>query len=52
MLTPLHESSFVLSSISYSAALDVYVQSVRSRGEKEFAAIYPILLKVLQSAST
>ena len=44
--------SYSLSSFSCSTALDVYVQSVRSRGEREFATIYPILLKVLQSAST
>ncbi|XP_046839867.1 conserved oligomeric Golgi complex subunit 5-like [Xenia sp. Carnegie-2017] len=35
-----------------SVALETYVQSVRSRGEKEFASVYPILLKVLQKAST
>lgn len=31
--------------------LEAYVQSVRSRGEKEFAAIYPIMLRILQAAS-
>ncbi|KAM7439206.1 Conserved oligomeric Golgi complex subunit [Porites harrisoni] len=31
--------------------LEAYVQSVRSRGEKEFVAIYPIMLRILQAAS-
>ncbi|KAJ7354884.1 Conserved oligomeric Golgi complex subunit [Desmophyllum pertusum] len=31
--------------------LEAYVQSVRSRGEKEFAAVYPIMLRTLQAAS-
>lgn len=35
-----------------NGALEAYVQSVRSRGEKEFATIYPILLKVLRSGTT
>lgn len=32
--------------------LDAYVQSVRAKGEREFAVIYPILLKVLQSGTS
>ncbi|XP_022783449.1 conserved oligomeric Golgi complex subunit 5-like isoform X1 [Stylophora pistillata] len=32
--------------------LEAYVQSVRSRGEKEFAPVYPIMLRILQAAST
>ncbi|XP_068713905.1 conserved oligomeric Golgi complex subunit 5-like [Montipora foliosa] len=31
--------------------LEAYAQSVRSRGEKEFAAMYPIMLQILQAAS-
>ncbi|KAL9959850.1 hypothetical protein ACROYT_G033211 [Oculina patagonica] len=31
--------------------LEAYVQLVRSRGEKEFAAVYPIMLRILQAAS-
>ncbi|KAK2555597.1 Conserved oligomeric Golgi complex subunit 5 [Acropora cervicornis] len=31
--------------------LEAYAQSVRSRGEKEFASIYPIMLRILQAAS-
>lgn len=31
--------------------MEAYVQSVRSRGGKEFAAIYPIMLRILQAAS-
>ena len=36
----------------YSGTLEAYVQSVRARGEKEFATIYPILLDVLQSGTS
>lgn len=35
-----------------SGTLEAYVQSVRAKGEKEFATIYPILLKVLQSGTS
>ncbi|XP_044182352.1 conserved oligomeric Golgi complex subunit 5-like [Acropora millepora] len=31
--------------------LEAHAQSVRSRGEKEFASIYPIMLRILQAAS-
>ncbi|CAL8242565.1 unnamed protein product [Merluccius merluccius] len=34
------------------AALEAYVQSVRSRQGKEFAPIYPIMLQLLQRAAS
>lgn len=33
-------------------ALEAYVQSVRARQGKEFAPIYPIMLQVLQKATS
>lgn len=47
-----HINHFVFVCSSVRGALEAYVQSVRARQGKEFAPIYPIMLQLLQRATS